>query len=430
MRQRLLLLPLILTAVMAMAADWPQFRGPGGLGIAPDKGLPLAWSDDSNLVWKTELPGPGSSSPIVVGKRVFLTCYSGYGLPGKPPGNRADLKRHLLCLDRNSGKLLWQRDVDAIQPEQDYDGVLRLHGYATNTAVSDGSKVYVFLGKTGVFAFDLDGKQLWQAGVGNGKNDYGSAASPILYKDLLIVNANLESRALVGLDKNTGKEIWRAAGYWGSWSTPMLVQVPNKGRTEVVVSDSKKVLGFDPDTGRELWHVNYDPPPPYVCASLTAHEGVVYPFANTGLAIRTGGSGDIGGTHVLWRKAIELSLTSPVCFESYLYWLTGSVINCIKADDGKWGNRERLRPTVDLKSEVDRPGDCFASPVMADGKIYCVSRGKGVFVIEANPKLRQLAHNVFRADTSAFNATPVVNDSQLLLRSDRYFYCIGTKPKP
>ena len=108
MRQRLLL-PLILTAVLAMAADWPQFRGPGGLGVAPDKGLPLTWSDDSNVVWKTELPGAGSSSSIVVGNRVFLTCYSGYGLPGKHPGNRADLKRHLVCLDRKSGKIVWRK---------------------------------------------------------------------------------------------------------------------------------------------------------------------------------------------------------------------------------------------------------------------------------------------------------------------------------
>ncbi len=429
MRQRFLPLPLILTAALAMAADWPQFRGPGGLGAAPDNGLPVIWSDDSNLVWKTELPGPGASSPIVVGNRVFVTCYSGYGLPGKHPGNRADLKRHLLCVDRKSGKLLWRRDVDAVQPEQDYDAQLRLHGYATSTPMSDGNKVYVFFGMTGVLAFNLDGKQLWQTSVGKSKRSYGSAASPILYKDLVIVNANIESGALVTLDKNTGRETWRALGLQASWSTPMLVQVP-KGGTEVVVSECKKVRSFDPDTGKELWHVNYNPAPPYVCASLTAHEGVVYAFADTSVAIRAGGSGDVSGTHVLWRKASELSLTSPVCFESYLYWLTGPVIRCIKADDGTGGNSERLSPLVKLNTDVDRPGDCYASPVIADGKIYCVSRGKGVFVVEANPKLRQLAHNVFTADTSAFNATPVVSDSQLLLRSDRYLYCIGTKVRP
>jgi outer membrane protein assembly factor BamB len=429
MRQRLLvLLPPILTAVLATAADWPQFRGPGGLGVAPDKGLPVTWSDDSNVVWKTELPGPGSSSPIVVGNRLFLTCYSGYGLPGKHPGNRADLKRHLLCLDRKSGKVVWQRDVDAVQPEQDYDAQLRLHGYATSTPVSDGNKVYVFFGMTGVLGFDLDGKQLWQTNVGKGKHDYGSAASPILYRDLVIVNANIESGALIGLAKNTGKETWRAGGLAGSFSTPLLVQVP-KGRTELVVCDKDKVLGFDPDTGKQLWYVDYNQEPRYVCASPTTHDGVVYAFAHTSVAIRTGGRGDVRGTHVLWTRASG-SLTSPVGFEGYLFWLNGPLIDCIKTDDGQGHNRERLRPLVELNTDVARADDCYASPVVADGKIYCVSRGKGVFVLDANPKLRQLAHNVFKKDTSAFNATPVVNDSQLLLRSDHFLYCIGTKVRP
>jgi outer membrane protein assembly factor BamB len=429
MRQRLLVLPPILTAVLAMAADWPQFRGPGGRGVAPDKGLPVTWGDDRNLVWKTALPGPGSSSPIVVGDRVFLTCYSGYGLPGKHPGNRAGLKRHLLCLERKSGKRLWQSDVAAVQPEQDHDGVLRLHGYATSTPVSDGKRAYVFFGMTGALAYDLDGNKLWQTSVGNGKHSYGSAASPILYKDVLIVNASIECKALVGLDKNTGKIIWRAPGLQASWSTPVLVQAP-RGRAEVVVSEHQKVLGLDPATGKELWHVHYKPPPPDVCASLTAHEGAVYAFADTSVAIRTGGSGDVSSTHVLWRKAAELSLTSPAYFGGHLYWLTGPVVRCIKAKDGTGGSSKRLRPSVNLKTDVARPDACYASPVVADGKLYCVSRGKGVFVVEANPKLRRLAHNVFKADTSAFNATPVVNDSQLLLRSDRYLYCIGTKVRP
>jgi outer membrane protein assembly factor BamB len=428
MRQRLLFLPLILTSALAMAADWPQFRGPGGLGIAADKGLPVTWSDNSNLVWKTELPGPGASSPIVVGNRVFLTCYSGYGLPGKHPGNRADLKRHLLCVDRKSGKLLWKRDMDAVQPEQDYDAQLRLHGYATSTPVSDGKRVYVFFGMTGVLAFDLDGKPLWQTSVGKGKHVYGSAASPILYKDLVIVNANIESGALIGLDRNTGKQTWRAEGLAGSFSTPLLVQVP-MGRTEMVVCEKDKVLGFDPDTGKQLWHVDYNQEPRYVCASPTAHDGVAYAFAHTSVAIRTGGSGDVRRTHVRWTRASG-SLTSGVHSEGYLYWLNGPLIDCIKADDGQGHNRERLTPSVHLNTDVDRPGDCYASPVLADGKIYCVSRGKGVFVFEATPKLRQLAHNVFKVDASAFNATPVVSDSQLLLRSDRYLYCIGTKARP
>src|SRR5262249_15533979 len=139
-------------------------------------------------------------------------------------------------------------------------------------------------------------------------------ASPILYKDLLIVNANIESGALVGLAKNTGKETWRAKGLAGSFSTPLLVQVP-KGGTELVACDKDKVLGFDPETGKQLWRVDYNQEPRYVCASPTTDDGVVYAFAHTSVAIRTGGRGDVGGTHVRWTKASG-SLTSPVCFES------------------------------------------------------------------------------------------------------------------
>src|SRR5262249_28142432 len=154
---------------------------------------------------------------------------------------------------------------------------LNHHGYASSTPVSDGKTVYVFFGVSGVHAFDLDGKPRWDASVGKGTNGWGSGTAPILYKDLLIVNASVESGALVALDKNTGKEKWRAEGISESWSTPVLVDVP-KGQTELVVSGSHKVLGFDPETGKELWHAdsfNW-----YVCPSVVAHDGVVYALQN------------------------------------------------------------------------------------------------------------------------------------------------------
>jgi len=252
----------------------------------------------------------------------------------------------------------------------------------------------------------------------------------VLYKDLVIVNANIESGALVALDKNTGKEMWRAASLSDSWSTPLLVEIP-KGGTELVVSEAKKVLGFDPDTGKELWHVNYNQHPWYGCASAVAHEGVVYAFAHNSVAIRAGGRGDITTTHTLWQKGHHC-LTSPVYHEDYLYFPDGPVAFCVKADDGKEMYRERLvaKPNPDDKSDIDRPGDCYASPLVADGKIYCVSRGKGNFVLEAGPKFKQLAHNTLDADAGVCNGNPAVSSGQLLLRSDRYLYCIGKKAKP
>ncbi len=158
------------------AADWSQFRGPGGSGVSDAKGAPLKWSDTEGLAWKTDLPGPGTSSPIVFGNKIFLTCYTGVA-PGRG-ASLDDLKRHLLCLDRATGKLLWNTPVPADLPEQ--SGIREDHGYATSTPVADAERVYVFWGKSGVFAFDHACKKLWNTKVGDKLNGWGSATSPVL----------------------------------------------------------------------------------------------------------------------------------------------------------------------------------------------------------------------------------------------------------
>lgn len=395
------------------ATDWRQFRGPGGLGISSAKGLPVTWSADSNIAWKTALPGPGSSSPIVLGKKVFVTCYTGYGENMRDTGDIKNLKRHLLCLDRDSGKVLWTKEVPSSGSEMRMRNYLDLHGYASSTPVTDGERVYVFFGISGVLAYDLDGKQLWQVSVGTGTHGWGSATSPVLHKHLLIVNASVESGSLVALDRKTGTEVWRARGISQSWSTPVLVKVAN-GQTELVVSGSKRVLGFDPDNGKELWHAdsfNW-----YVCPSVVAHDGVVYALQNSAcVAVRGGGRGDVTSTHTVWKKNFGTVVSSPVYHDGHIYW-GGDTANCMRASDGEVVYRERFKPSA---------GNIYASPLVADGKIYYVSRTGGTFVLEAGPKFKQLAHNSLRPDTSVFNGSPAVSGSQLLLRSDRYLYCIG-----
>jgi hypothetical protein len=262
-------------AVPALAADWPQFRGPGGLGVASDKNLPTHWSAASNVVWKTPLPGFGSSSPIVVGKKILVTCYSGYGDPAAADETAGDMKKltlSLVCLDR-AGKILWRKDVPAELPEVPYGGYVANHGYASSTPVSDGERVYVFFGKTGVFAFDLDGKQLWRHSVGTKKHNWGSGSSPILHKDLLIVNAAVESGSLVALSKKDGSPVWAAEGMEYSWTTPLLVKLPS-GKQEVVVSIYDQVLAYDPDKGAQRWKC--EGIADYVCPSLTVHDDSVF----------------------------------------------------------------------------------------------------------------------------------------------------------
>src|SRR5688500_8700011 len=138
--------------------DWPQFRGPGALGRSDVSGVPTMWSDESNIVWKSALPGPGASSPIILGDRVFLTCFSGYKTSSSEPGEMSALKRHVLCLNLSDGKIVWDTPIPAELPEQ--ERIREDHGYASSTPVTDGERVYVFFGKSGVFAFDLNGKQL------------------------------------------------------------------------------------------------------------------------------------------------------------------------------------------------------------------------------------------------------------------------------
>jgi outer membrane protein assembly factor BamB len=395
------------------ATDWPQFRGPNGDGTSDAKGLPVTWSGKSNVAWKTRLPGPGGSTPIVVGKKVFLTCYSGYAVDRDDPGNIKDLKRHLICVGRDKGNILWSREVPASQPEHRYGQFLNLHGYASSTPASDGKSVFVFHGRSGVFAYDLDGNKLWDVSVGTGTHGWGSGTSPVLYKGLVIVNASVESGALVALDKKTGEEAWRAKGISESWSTPVLVKAPG-GKTELVVSGSHKILAFDPDSGKPLWRSNsFDW---YVCPTLVAHEGVVYGLQNsTCVAVKAGGRGDVTDSHTLWKKGIGSVVTSPVFHKGHIYFATGSAY-CLKADDGKVVYQQRLKPD---------PGNIYASPVVADGKIYYVSRERGTYVVEASPKFKQLAHNTLDPDKSVFNGSPAVSGNQLLLRSDRYLYCIG-----
>lgn len=413
LRQPLLLFAALLGSTGTAAADWLQFRGPGGLGVAPDKNTPLTWSLTQNLAWKTDMPGPGASSPIVVGKRVLLTCYSGYGVKRGNPGAMSNLKLHLVCIHRTDGKVLWKRDIDPLLPEANFTGpYITLHGYASSTPVSDGKRVYAFFGKTGVFAFDLDGKQLWHSSVGADTHVWGSGASPILYKDLVIVNASIECESLVALNKDTGKEVWRAKGIKSAWNTPVLVPLPG-GATELAISTEPRMMGFDPDTGKELWHAeSFDW---YVCPSLVAHDGILYGLQHeTCVALKAGGRGDVTASHTLWKKNFGSRVPSLAYDAGYLYWARDNTAVCLKASDGSIAYRERFNGDA---------GEPYASPVIADGKIYYVSRDDGTFVIATGPKFKQLARN--ELDSSTCNASPAVSDSQLLLRSNRYLYCIG-----
>jgi len=402
-------------AAQPAAGPWPQFRGPNGLGVSAEEGLPVSWGPQQNVAWRARLPGAGASTPIILGDRIFVTCYSGYAVPGQPKGETDRLRRHVVCLRRRDGKVLWEKSFSARQPEKP---AIREHGYAANSPVTDGERLYVFLGKSGVFAFDLDGKQLWHADVGAKTSGWGTAASPIVYGGLVIVNASVESGSLVALDKHTGKERWRAGGIKESWNTPILVAVA--GRTELVVAIFGKVLGFDPATGEALWSCATDIGW-YMVPSLVAGDGVAYCIGGRGtggaLAVRCGGRGDVTASHRLWTLKKGSNVSSPILHDGHLYWADDNqgTVFCVEAKTGRLVYEQRLEGL----------GQVYASPVLTGGKLYYTSRRGRTFVVAARPAFELIATSGL-GRVGTVNASPAVAGGRLFLRADQWLFCIGT----
>jgi outer membrane protein assembly factor BamB len=395
--------------------DWPRFRGPGGMGISAATDLPVEWGPSHGLVWKTALPGAGASSPITFGDRIFLTCYTGFFVPGESGGSPEQLQRHLIALRLDDGQVVWEKAVAARLPEEER---VRDHGFAANSVAVDADRVYAFFGKTGVFAFDHEGHQLWQTDVGSQTSGWGTAASPVLYKDLVLINASVESESLVALDRATGAEKWRAGGIREAWNTPLVVTAAS-GREELIVPVQGSVLAFDPDSGEPLWSCKTDIGW-YMVPSVVAADGVIYCLGGrsgtAALAIRAGGRGDVTQTHRLWTSVKGSNVSSPVYLDGHLYWAHESreIAYCVKGATGE----------VVYERRLDRAGQFYASALLADGRLYYVNRDGKTFVLAAKPQFEQLAVNDL-SDRSVFNASPAVVGNRLLLRSDKYLYCVG-----
>lgn len=404
----------LLAATSAAQQPWAGFRGPTGMGVSQSSNLPLEWSESENIAWKTALPGPGSSSPIVFGDHVYVTCYSGYFVPGQSGGSVEDLQRHLVCLDRATGKILWQKAVAAKLPEEER---IRDHGYAGNTPAADDDHVYVFWGKTGVQAYTHEGQPKWTADVGSGTHGWGTSASPLLVGDLVIINASVESGRLVALDRNTGEERWSVDGMREAWNTPVLVD-STQGR-ELVVATFGKVRAFDPSSGKPLWTCDTDITW-YMVPSVVAEEGIVYVLGGrsgvAALAVKSGGRGDVTATHRLWKSNKGSNVTSPVVRDGHLYWMHEKlgIAYCAVGETGELKYEQR----------INRAGQVYGSALLAGDRVYYTNRGGRTFVVAANPSYELLATNDLR-DGSTFNASPAVDGNRLLIRSDKFLYCIG-----
>jgi outer membrane protein assembly factor BamB len=360
--------------------------------------------------------------------RLFVTCYSGYGV-GEPDASRpATLKRHLVCVNRETGAINWQRTIAAELPEDDFSGYLTEHGYASNTPTSDGQHVFVFFGKSGVLAFDMEGKQVWSDGVGKESSNrrWGSGSSLILHENALIVNASEESNSIRALDKATGHQLWKAEANMLelAYGTPALATGSN-GQTDLVVAVPGEVWGLDPDRGKLRWRVTTKLTG-NVCPSPLVNGDIVYVFGGVrssgSLAIRAGGKGDVTESNTIWTSRNSSYVSTPVLADGHLFWIDDQgVAWCVKAASGSVAYRQRV---AGLQTG-GRP--VYSSPVLAGDKLVVVTRWDGTLILPASPSFKILAQNRFAADDTDFNATPAISDGESFLRSNQALYCVSSR---
>ncbi len=412
-------LALLSLAAPTHADNWPRFLGPEGRATSLNSDVPMKWNDHQNLKWKTPI-GAGSSSPIVWEDRIFVTSYS---------GEAENVRRTLHCMDRASGKSLWTFDVGNSGREDAYQGYLTEHGYASNTPVTDGEMVYAFFGKMGVYAVDFDGNQKWHFNVGkeSSNREWGSGTSPILYGDLLVVNAADENQALYALDKRTGREVWqsKAAGYELSYNTP----TPVAEHDELIVAVPGELWSLNAENGKLKWFAetkltgNVSP-------TTILDQETIYTFggfrSSGSHAFPVGGNGDgdkDATSREVWYARSSSYVATPLLHDGHLYWFDDrGMAFCTRASDGELVYRERVK---DLSSG-GRP--VYASPVLAGKYIYVVSRHDGTFVLPAEPKFQILARNSFSDDDSDASGTPAISGNELYLRTEKFLYCIAATP--
>ena len=390
--------------------NWPGFRGVDRLGGSSVTGVPTTWDDDTNVRWKLTLPGPGLSSPIVWGDNIYVTCFTGYEWPAEDKQRRltGDLERHLICIDGNTGRVKWQRTdaADHYNRELDFGTIhLRYHGYASNTPACDESGVYAYFAADGLFAYSHDGEPLWHASCGENHNQEGSASSVMVSEGLVFVPAWRESGRLFAFDTSNGAEKWQLRGV-GSYATPTIQE--RDGRREVLIRKSKNMVAVDVESGEVNWEAEGDGVGETNASIICANDRV---FATHSWDVDLRCHAPNGD--VLWEFKNGPEFATPLLVNDRLFFVRGNIFAVLNANDGELVKRERLPASK-----------YFASPIMADGKIYATSRLDGVVVLDSENDFEVIAHNQL-TDDFPFEATPAICRHGLILRSSTTVYCIG-----
>ncbi len=426
---------LLITCLSPVASgeDWLRFRGPNGSGIAENEKATATSFDEKNLAWEIDLPGSGVSSPITVGEKLFVTIYSGYGEPADDNATLKDLVRSILCLNAKTGETIWRHDIPAALPEDQYDGMgIPAHGYASHTPTSDGELVFAFFGKSGVYAWDLDGNEKWHVNVGSDSDPrrWGSSSSPIMVDELVVVTAGPESRAIVGLDKRTGEEKWKASSddFGNVWGTPVAVRT-DAAATQVIIGAPYEIWSIDASTGKLRWYSTAIETDQFN-SSVVADDQTIYAIEGRGggaIAVSADGKGDVSKNKVLWTENHRGRFATPISYQGHLYNLSGGIVSCINTSDGKEVYLKRLPTIEQAPSDGGRSGrgrgmgGDYSSPVLVDGKILYISSSGVLHVIAASPEYQHLgASQIGSGET--FGATPAISDGAVYLRSNKRLY--------
>ncbi len=417
--------------------NWHQWRGPNASGVAPHGDPPVQWDENTNIKWKVEVPGQGTSTPIVWGNQVFIltaiktdrVAESLLELPDVPSrgGNPFRIGRPtnyykfvVFSFDRHTGKILWQ---DTATEEVPNEGHHRDHGYASASPTTDGRYLYASFGSRGIHCYDLQGKPKWNRDLGEMQilRFFGESISPVLHGDSLIVNWDHEGASfLTSLDTRTGDINWKVPRNSGTcWSTPLVVD--HNGRTQIIINGKDRLHGYDLATGKVIWECGREiaaaVPAPVTTGGLVFCMTGYPPSSRTLYAVPLDSAGDLTATDTIaW--SIDRGtpyIPSPLLYGDKLYFTSSNnaILSCLNASTGE--------PVIDNKR---LPGlrNVYSSPVGAADRIYFTGRAGTTLVIKRGPELEVLATNQL---DDPIDASPAVVGKEMFLRGRKYLYCIA-----
>lgn len=396
-----------LTTTLA-GESWTEFRGPTGQGHSSASGLPVHWSKEKNVAWKTDLPGSGWSSPILVGEHLYLTS----AIPAD-----GSYSMSLLKLSTKNGELL--RTTSIFHPKKEVvETSHRKNSYASPTPIFENGRIYAHFGHMGIACLDQDGAILWKNNAFQYEPVHGNGGSPVIFKDRIIFSCDGKSDPfLMALDKNTGEILWKTpretdAQKTFSFCTPLVIEID--GEPQIISPGSNMVGAYDPKDGKLIWKVRYDgysvtPRPIYSKGLLYISTGFDRPEL---LAIRPTGKGDITESHIAWSTRRGVPLTpSLLQAGNELYMMADrGIMTCLDSSTGEKIWEERLG------------GDCSASPILADGKIYAQNEQGVGFVLLPGREFKLLAENDLNERSLASYA---VSDGSIFIRTESGLYRIG-----